>query len=721
MDAHATPTTLGATYLALARRLLAVTDNTMGVSSSTTCNSRNSRNHPHADAHNQASAVTRTGGEDVTVRVTANGYHPAPLPGLDERLHVADGTCNRTSQEDASTGAATLEQVTPVTRVTRSGARDTHDVSHTTDTPGGHPTRAPARVGTPDVPFTVLTSAADGHRLDRLGKLVTLDLETVGLDPYQGQIRLVSISDGTETVILDAGALGVQLAPLLRRVCAGRTVILHNGAFDLAWLLVHGLPVPHQLRDTMLEAMLLDAGQRLHQRGAFTLEALAAEWLGLELDKRWQTSDWSGALSAEQLAYAARDALVTWRLAERLTPELDRAGLNEVAALEARALPFVAWLRVTGVPWDQGAWEQAVAEAERERAAAAEALSALLPADGLFGPTVNLDSPKAMRAALEALGLALPDTSDETLALLDHPAAEAVRRYRKAAKHASSYSRDWAVVHPVTGRVHPDWRLLGAATGRMSCSAPPVQQLPREGGFRRAVAAPPGRVLVKLDYAQIELRVAAELAGEERLLQAFARGEDVHQATAQLVLGSEQPTRVERQAAKALNFGLLYGMSVEGFQRHAATAFGLRLSPAEARRLVERFFAAFPRLRAWQARQHNAGVSDVRTRSGRLRAAVRRPTERMNTPVQGTAADGLKAALGLLWEQRKRLGSAEPVIVCHDEVVLECDAGEAEHVATVAAALLRRGMGRFLQQVPVEVEVVVCRDWSGTPVEGTGE
>jgi DNA polymerase-1 len=545
--------------------------------------------------------------------------------------------------------------------------------------------------------------------------VVACDLETVGLDPHVGRIRLVSLSDGTTTLLLDAAALGRQLPSLLRRALANRTVVFHHSAFDLSWLVVHDLPLPVECRDTMLEALLLDAGRRLHDRRAFSLATLAVEHLGITLDKTAQTSDWSGDLSAAQLAYAAHDAWVTVRLADALAPQLTAHGLHAVAAVEHRAAPFVAWLRVAGVPWDAAAWDAAVTAAEQAKADAAAELRALLPADSLFGSSVNLDSPKQLKQALAALGLELADTADETLALCDHPAAAALRRYRAAAKLVASYGREWARVHPVTGRVHPDWRQLGAATGRMACRDPNVQQLPRDGGFRQAVVAPPGRVLIKADFGQIELRVAAELSGDRRLIEAFRRGEDVHTATARWVLGVREPTKADRQKAKAVNFGLLYGMSAEGFRRQAARDYGVVLDPAEARRLRDRFFSVYDGLRRWQRQARGDEPTDVRTRLGRLRVGVDRRTVRLNTPVQGTAADGLKVALGLLWEQRKRLGSAVPVVVCHDEIVLECAADEAAHVADVLRGLMVRGMQRVVRTVPVVVEVTICQDWSGTP------
>lgn len=666
-------------------------------------NSGNSGNQPHRDADFSVTPNVTTGTVRVTVGVTESSPRPNDDGRLPERLPLLPapaGWGNRDDGENPHADAATSEQVTPVTPVTPNTTRGEYRIS----------------TSAPDVPFTVLTSAADAHQLDRLGRLVGCDLETVGLDPYCGCIRLVSLSDGTSTLLLDAVALGQELPSLLRRAFADRTVVFHHSAFDLGWLLVHGLPLPHQLRDTLLEALLLDAGRRLHDRRAFSLASLAAEQLGLVLDKTEQTSDWSGELSAAQLAYAARDAWATARLADALAPQLVERGLQAVADIENRAAPFVAWLRVAGVPWDAAAWETAVAAAEQAKAQAEAELRALLSPDSLFGASVNLDSPKQLKQALAALGLDLPDTADETLALVDHPAAAALRRYRAGAK-VSSYGRDWVQVHPVTGRVHPDWQQIGAATGRMACRDPNVQQLPREGGFRKAVAAPAGRVLVKADYSQIELRVAAELAGDRRLLEAFQRGEDIHTATARLVLGVREPTKADRQAAKALNFGLLYGMSAEGFRRQAARDYGVQLTLDEAQRLRERFFQVYRGLRAWQRQARGDEPTDVRTVLGRLRAGVDRLTTRLNTPVQGAAADGLKSALGFLWEQRRRLGSARPVLVCHDEIVLACAADEAEQVAQVLERLMVRGMERVLRKVPVAVEVTVCRDWSGTPVD----
>src|SRR5262249_26688529 len=145
-------------------------------------------------------------------------------------------------------------------------------------------------------------------------------------------------------------------------------------------------------------------------------------------------------------------------------------------------------------------------------------------------------------------------------------------------------------------RVYAGWRQLGADTGRMACKAPNLQNLPRGTEYRRCIAAPPGRVLVKSDFSQIELRIAAKVAGDKAMLDAYRGGVDLHTLTAQRVLGIAEVTKQHRQLAKALNFGLLYGMGAAGFQRYAKSNYGVDLTEEQARQYRSAFFAAYPGL-----------------------------------------------------------------------------------------------------------------------------
>jgi DNA polymerase-1 len=300
------------------------------------------------------------------------------------------------------------------------------------------------------------------------------------------------------------------------------------------------------------------------------------------------------------------------------------------------------------------------------------------------------------------------------VAACDHPLAELLRRYRLARKRGNTYGADWLPHVAADGRVYPGWRQIGATSGRMSCSGPNMQQLPR-GDYRRCVAAPAGRVLVKADYSQIELRIAAKASGDKALLEAYRRGDDLHTLTARRVLGIEDVTREHRQLAKALNFGLLYGMGAWGLRRYAKGQYGLDLTEAEAGRYRAAFFKTYPGLAAWHCRVRSRRTTETRTLSGRRRQlqADTPDTQRLNTPVQGTGADGLKLALALLWERRDQAPGAVPVLAVHDEIVVEADADRADAATAWLKAAMTEAMAPLIEPVPVEVEVTVARTWSG--------
>ncbi len=443
-----------------------------------------------------------------------------------------------------------------------------------------------------------------------------------------------------------------------------------------------------------------------------SLKDLAAEYLGLALDKSFQEADWGGPLSPAMLAYAARDAAVLLPLERHLRERLRAEGLERVAELEMRALPAVTWLEHSGCPFDFAAWEGLAEQAQAERDRLVAELSEVAGAD------VNWASVPQVLAALRTAGLAVDDTREETLSQhADHPLVSRLLAYREAAKRLGTYGKDWLrYASPATGRVHADWRQIGAASGRMACCSPSLQTLPRDGRYRACIRPGEGLVLIKADYSQIELRIAAELAGEQRMIAAFARGEDLHRLTAALVLGKppDAVTADDRQLAKAVNFGLLYGMGAQAFAAHARTAYGVTLSEAQAAALREKFFEAYPGLRRWHRAQRDGPVT-TRTLLGRKRFGVQKFTEKLNLPVQGSGADGLKAALGLLWETRDRCPAARPMLLVHDEIVLECRAADVDTEQGWLVDCMTQGMQAVLRQVPVEVGATICRDWSGAP------
>jgi DNA polymerase-1 len=222
-------------------------------------------------------------------------------------------------------------------------------------------------------------------------------------------------------------------------------------------------------------------------------------------------------------------------------------------------------------------------------------------------------------------------------------------------------------------------------------------------------------VLVKADYSQIELRIAAKLTGDKALLAAYQSGADLHTLTARSVLGKAEVAKQDRQLAKALNFGLLYGMGARGFRLYAKSNYSLDLTLAEAERYRGAFFKAYPGLTAWHRRVRAARTADTRTLAYRRRIldAKAPDTLRLNSPVQGTGADGLKEALGLLWERRAEVPGACPVLAVHDEIVVECDEAQAPAVGEWLRKAMVDGMAPLVAPVPVEVEVKAGRSWGG--------
>ena len=535
---------------------------------------------------------------------------------------------------------------------------------------------------------------------------VGLDIETTGLDHARDRARLLSLATPAATFLVDL--FRVDPAPLWPALAAAE-VAGHNLGFDLPFLMRLGF-VPGRVRDTMLASQVLHAGNRAI---GHSLKEVAQRHLGVVVEKELQTADWSGPLSPAHLQYAGRDAELPLALWEKLAAEVATANLTATAATEMAALPAVAWAAAGGVGFDRAAWEAVAAETEATAARLRERLDELVPNGGnLFGVT-NWNSPDAVAAAFAARGVALTSTDDDALAALDHPAAAVLREYRAASKLSGTYGREWLRHVAPDGRVYATWKQIGAgASGRMSCKQPNLQQLPRDPRYRRCLVAPPGRALVKADYSQIELRIAAKITGDRRMLEAYRTGEDLHITTARAVLGKTEVTKGDRQLAKSLNFGLLYGMGAKALAAYAASNFGVALTAAEAGRHRDAFFRTYPGLRAWH-RAVPDGVLQTRTLAGRRRVGVSAFTEKLNTPVQGAGADGLKRALALLWERRAVCPGAFPVLLVHDEIVVECDERHQEEVAVWLRGAMRDGMAPLLDPVPVEVEVSAGWTWGG--------
>jgi DNA polymerase-1 len=537
--------------------------------------------------------------------------------------------------------------------------------------------------------------------------LVGLDLETTGLNPRTDRVRLLSLATARGLFVLDCFA--VDPRPLFDAL-GEKTIIGQHLLFDLSFLSALGFTTG-SVFDTMLMSQLLTAGTR----DANSLAAIVQRELGQTLPKELQQADWSGDLSGAQLRYAATDVKFLHDLHHTLTAKLKAAGLELVAEIENRCLPAMVWLARSGVLFDRASWAGLAGTAVTAAENLSRQLDAMAPAkDGeLYGAGWNWDSPAQILDVFKVLGIKATGTADGELAKIDHPLAALLRKYREARKRCSTYGKDWLKHVATDSRIYAAWHQMGAAaSGRMSCSGPNLQNLPRDPAYRRCFCAPEGRMLVKADYSQIELRIAAKVAGDTAMMEVYRRRQDLHALTAQRLLGKSDVSKQDRQLAKAANFGLLYGMGARGYRAYARNNYGVEMTERQAQGYREAFFAAYPGLRRWHRSMKDGAVA-TRTLTGRRRLGVDRFSEKLNTPVQGTGADGLKLAMALLWEQRDQCPGAFPVLAVHDEIVVECNTDQAEAVADWVKSAMVEAMAPLIDPVPVEVEVETSPTWGG--------
>ncbi|HYY41812.1 MAG TPA: DNA polymerase, partial [Pyrinomonadaceae bacterium] len=404
-------------------------------------------------------------------------------------------------------------------------------------------------------------------------------------------------------------------------------------------------------------------------------------------------------------------------------------GLVQVAQLEFECVVSVACLELAGIFLDKERWREQIAIVKQKRAVLAEELQAMLAEGTMQGSLfanaradINLDSHTQLTAALKRLGVPLPDSTRnwklQPLAK-DYKVIEVLLDYRTVQKSLTSYGENILdEINPKTGRIHANFHQIGAPTGRFACTNPNVQQVPHAVEYRRAFRAPEGRKLVIADYSQIELRILAHVTEDQGFIEAFNSGADLHRVTAAQIFNAPlaDVTKEQRDFAKRLNFGVVYGIGAQRFSMMT----GLPLADAEA--IMGRYFKTYRGLDAWlrAAAQRALRERSARTLSGRLARFSFDPEDRQaaslaqrngkNMPIQGASADILKRALRLLHD-RLRDTQARIVNIVHDEIVVETEAAEAPEIAKVVEDAMCKAGEEFVKRVPVKVETQVADEW----------
>jgi DNA polymerase I-like protein with 3'-5' exonuclease and polymerase domains len=568
---------------------------------------------------------------------------------------------------------------------------------------------------------------------------IGLDTETTELDPYTGRLRLIQLAapNGVSIIDLDAfanagnGALACNEAmlPLRRLLEAPRPIkIAHNAKFD-AKFIKHNLGADlGGVFDSLLASQLISAGDIEGRHG---LETVASRYLNESVDKSERLSNWNFELSEAQLEYAARDAAILLPLREKLIEHLKAEGLVKCAQLEFECVMPVADIELAGFYMHKDRWLEQLAIVEKRRGELAEALQQVLAEESsqgsLFGgpqrADINLDSHQQLTQALERLGIPVPDSTRnwklQPLAV-EYPVVATLLEYRSVQKALTSYGQNMIeLINPATGRLHADFRQIGAPTGRFSCTNPNIQQVPHAAEYRRCFSGfPLGRKLVIADYSQIELRILAEFSGDRGFIDAFNSGADLHRVTAAQVFNvpMDQVSRDQRDFAKRLNFGVVYGIGAQRFSIMTG------LSQPEAENVLRKYFATYRGLDNYLREAANRAVNErqARTASGRLVRFRYDENDRQqismtqrngkNTPIQGTSADILKRALRLLKDELRDT-TARIVNIIHDEIVVEADADQATEISQKVERAMCAAGEEYLRTVPVKVETEVADEW----------
>jgi DNA polymerase-1 len=593
-------------------------------------------------------------------------------------------------------------------------------------TPGGLQEVVPRLQQADPLAFDVEPTGVDEHRASLVGLALGWDE-----GPDANIYVPVTHKDGEQLTLAEIqGTIGPVLAD------ENTAKLAHNAKYDLIICRRHGLPVNGRFIDTMIGEFLLDPGSR-----SLGLKALAIKYLGIEMTPiadligkgRNQTT--MDTVSIGRVTdYAAADVDMTRRIWAKIEPQLQETGLMGLFQdLEMPLIPVLADMEMHGVLLDATYLNQMAQELRvRLEQLAGEIYE-------YVGYEFNLNSTQQLSDALfGTLGLptrGLKKTKSghysTAASVLEgmrgtHPVMDLLLEYRQLTKLLSTYVEALPrMINPETGRIHTSFDQTGAETGRISSNNPNLQNIPVRSELgrriRKAFIAPPDHYLLAVDYSQVELRILAHISGDERMLEAFAEGLDIHAATASLIYGVpiEEVTSQQRSVAKMMNFATSYGVSPYGLSTRAG------ISMEEARHFMDTYFATYPGVKRYLEetialakeqgyvetllgrRRYFPVLKSTARVSQQARAAAERAA--INFPIQGSAADILKIALREVHRKlRKQNFAARMILQVHDELVLETPITEMPEVTRLVVETMEAA---YPLKAPLKAEPEFGPNW----------
>ncbi|MFO7769672.1 MAG: DNA polymerase I [bacterium] len=574
----------------------------------------------------------------------------------------------------------------------------------------------------------------------REAEIVSVDLETTSLDPHEARVVGVSLAAwaGRAWYLPLRHERGSNLPAertleMLRELLEDpeRPKAGHNIKYDTLVLRSEDIRMEGIGFDTMVASYLLNPSRRQHSLDSLALEYLQHQMIPISslIGSGKDQVSFADVLTEDAWEYACEDAEVTLRLQQMMAPKLEALALRPLFdEIEMPLVPVLVEMEANGVLVDR----EQLADMGSEFEAELEALEKEI--HELAGEEFNVNSPQQLQEILfEKMGLPRGrrtktgwSTDSEVLEGLvaEHPVAQKILDYRGTSKLKSTYIDALPrLIEPGTGRIHTSFNQTVATTGRLSSSEPNLQNIPvrTEAGrrIRKAFIAPEGRVLLSADYSQIELRIMAHISRDERLLEAFRQGTDIHTSTAAAIFDVD-PDRVsdtQRRQAKIVNFGVMYGMGSVSLGKQ------LGIPSSEAKEFIENYFQRFSGVARYieetkaSARQNGYVTTllnrrrympELESRAPQVRSFAERTA--VNTPIQGSAADLIKKAMieiqAWIWEEGM---PADMIIQVHDELVFEVDGDAVEEVQQQVVGMME---GALELEVPIVVDSAWGRNWA---------
>ena len=602
-------------------------------------------------------------------------------------------------------------------------------------------------------------------------KIVGLDTETNGLDPYENKVLLLQINVGGHTFVLDVGKLGKRLITNILNLINMQNILCigHNIKFDIKMLQVYSGVLVQKLHDTMIIEAVLTSGL---SGGRSSLSSLVKKYCNVELSKDsrldFLTLDWDSSFTEEQINYSALDVLYLHDIYYRQIDSTVEAKLEKIVSLESRLLPIVAKMELEGITLDVAGWNSLTADARNQVTVLGDAMkdaifsridtsvysnafdfanAVAIPVttkrlrstlESITDPVASLEwiksafnigSHKQLLVALNLIGIDTPNTNEKTLNKLPKDdVIDIILQYREYEKRLSTYGDNVVEgINKVTGKIHADYNQVGTATGRFSSSGVVnMQNIPTHNGYRECFVAREGYSFISMDYSQQEYRLAGALSREEAIINAYKSGFDMHTASAANIYSKElkDVTKDERSRGKGINFTVLYGGT------EWALGKNLNVPTAEAKDILNKFFSDYPRLSAYKTAIESLIVKlgYSITPMGRRRYFKPLPAfatpqeienninrmkrEGFNMVIQGGGADVTKLALVDMDEHNPFKDLFIIVIQVHDEIVCEVH----DSILTEAEDFMRKCMVNaftpFLGEIPAVVDSKISKRWS---------